>query len=131
MSTAARTAVGRSWATSTAKLGPESTTTGRSVPSSCAITSDIRRSVSDSRPFVALTTVACGPMWGAASLSTARQPCEGSAETTSSESPSASDREAVTVTLSGSETSGRYTAFARRAAISATSAGSRAQRLTS
>ena len=113
---AARTAVGASCATSTAKLGPESTTTGRSVPSSCAITSDIRRSVSVSRPLVALTMVARGRMWGAASAHhrpaavrwNRRQPrCRCLQARPSSA--------AVTGTPSGSEMSGRYTAFARRA----------------
>ena len=57
---ATRTAVGSCCATSVAKLGPDSTTTGPSVPSSAAITSDIRSSVSASSPLVALTIVARG-----------------------------------------------------------------------
>ena len=77
------------------------------MPSSCPITSDIRKCVSASRPFVALTIVATFRMWGAACRMTARQPCEGSAETTRSVSPSASAIEAVTFTLAGSEMPGR------------------------
>src|SRR5439155_24219260 len=104
---AASTAVGSCCATSLAKLGPDNTTTGRLGPSSCAITSDMRRSVSASSPFVVLTIVADGAMYGAAARITARQPCDGIAETTRSVASNATPSDAVTDTDSGSVTSGR------------------------
>ena len=67
-----------------AKLGPDSTATGRAPRTSCAITSDTRSSVSCSMPFVALTMSACREMNGAADRMTARVPCDGSAATTMS-----------------------------------------------
>ncbi len=104
---AARTAVGNCCATSIAKLGPDSTTIAGPDPNSSAMTSDIRSSVSDSSPFVALTMVARGATKGAADRMTARHPCDGIAETISSVSKSASARASVTVTEAGNEMSGK------------------------
>ena len=74
--------MGSSRATSIAKLGPDRTTTGRFGPSSSAITWDMRSIESASRPLVALTIVARGITCGAAARITARQPCDGIADTT-------------------------------------------------
>ena len=59
-SDAARTAVGSCCATSRAKLGPDSTTTGWPGPTSCPTTWDMRSIVPASSPFVALTITARG-----------------------------------------------------------------------
>jgi hypothetical protein len=128
---AARIAVGSWRATSTAKLGPERTTTGRAGPTSCAITCDIRRSVSASRPFVVLTNTALGAAYLAASRMTTRQPWEGIADTIRSRPATASATCCVIETVGGNGTPGMYTPFTRVARISSTSAPSRAHRQTS
>ena len=79
---ATTTAVGTPRATSAAKLGPESTVTGRAPPTSSAMTSDIRSRVPSSIPFAALMTVASDRTCGAARRSTWRAPCDGTAATT-------------------------------------------------
>ncbi len=94
-------AVGFCCATSSAKIGPDSTATACPAPASCAITSDIRSSVSVSSPLVALTRIAPGARCGAAACMTARQPCDGIAETTSAVSRSASGSESIGLTPSG------------------------------
>ena len=67
----------------------------------------------------------------AASFSTARRPCDGTATTTTSASSSASDSDEVGRSDGGKFTSGRYTAFARRCCMSETSAASRPHKRTS
>ena len=104
---AASTAVGSCCATSIAKLGPDSTTTGRPAPASSATTSDMRSSVSVSSPFAALTSTTPDGICGAAARTTPRQPCDGIARTITSAPATASAARASTSTPGGSVTSGR------------------------
>ena len=101
------TAVGSSRANSIAQLGPDSTATPTAGPHSCSMTSDMRNSVSCSSPFVALTTVDPWRMCGAARRKTSREPCDGTAATTSSLTASASARSRVTRRFGGKRISGR------------------------
>ena len=85
-----------------------------------AITSDMRSIVSPSSPLVALTRIAPATRCGTASRMTARQPCDGMAQTTSSVSASACASDFGWKTPSGRRMSGRYTTFARRCTMSRT-----------
>ena len=119
---ATTTAVGIPRATSSAKLGPESTAIGWPTPISSAITCDIRSSESVSRPLVALTRIAPLRSSGAALRSTWRMPCDGTAAMTIGASASVVSSEAVAVTLSPIRIAGRYPEFSRVRAISSISA---------
>src|SRR5207247_4831006 len=105
---AASTAAGSPAATSAAKLGPDNTTTGKRADVSSSMTCDIRWSDSPSRPFVALTMTACGVIEGAATRTTARSPCEGTATTTNCAPSSAASTDDVGRTLEGNGTPPRY-----------------------
>ena len=67
----------------------------------------MRRSVSVSSPFEALTTSASGLRWGAASAITRPTNCDGLTETTSAASRTAAARSRVARRVWGSATSGR------------------------
>ena len=105
--------MGAARATSAANDGPDSTTTGRTGPSSCSMTSDIRFSVPVSKPLVALTTVVPGPTAAAARRNSALAPWDGTASTTASAPSTASSRDAVGETAAGIGAPGRYVALTR------------------
>ncbi len=89
-----------------ARFGPVITPTGRPGISSAA-TSVIRMSDSRSMPFERLTIGTHGRRCGAASRATARNPCDGTAITTTSASATASSIDAVARRLAGSVNDGR------------------------
>ena len=92
------TTVGMRWASSLAKLGPESTAMRSvSAPVISAMTSLIRRPVSTSMPFIRLTRIASSAMSGIHAPRLARSDCAGTARTTTSAPASTSAGSAVAV----------------------------------
>jgi hypothetical protein len=80
---------------------------GWAAPISCAITSDMRSSVSRSSPFTVLTIGASRGRCGRAAESIARRPCDGTAKITIDASRSASSSASHGRTRSGSAIPGR------------------------
>ena len=88
----------------------------------------MRRLVPISIPFARLTTASTSPASGCISVSTARNPCDGTAMKTMLTPWSASANDDVTVSPSGSCTSGRYLSFRRVSVMEAANSGERTQR---
>src|SRR5947208_530737 len=129
---ATTTSVGRPWATSRAKVGPERKAS-RSGSRSGIVSSrtiDISLSVRSSMPFVATTTIASRRTPGAASVDTARRWLDGGTRTTRSALAATCGASADARMVSGSETSGRYGEFVCRVAISSATSGSYAHIVT-
>jgi hypothetical protein len=94
--------------------------------STSATISVMRASEPCSTPFARLMTGTSGAMQSRACSSTDRNPCDGTATTTTSASRHASSMRAVAWTPSGSGIPGRYSPFSWCSAIMAAIAGSRA-----
>ena len=120
-------AAGCPCATSRARFGPVRTPAGTPGRTS-ATTCDMRRLVPISIPLARLTTASTSPASGCMSVSTARNPCDGTAMKTMLTPWSASASDDVTVSPSGSGTFGRYFSFARGSPMDAASSGDRTQR---
>jgi len=106
---ATTTSVGRPWATSRAKVGPErkARRSGSRAGIVSSSTVDISLRVRSSMPFVATTTTASRRTPGAASVDTARRWLDGGTRTTTSPFAAASLASAAARMVSGSVTSGR------------------------
>ena len=126
------TAVGSPRATSAAKLGPESTTTGCPAVASSPITCDMRCSESVSSPLVALTRTAAAGSDEATARATAPQAVRGHREDDDRRRPAAPPAAAPPASRDRGDRPPGDTAGSRASrAISATSSGSRAHSRTS
>ncbi len=123
---AATTAVGCPAATSAAKLGPDSATTGRPF-SSCSATSVMSASVSRSIPFVATTIVASAPTPASDARATPRSTCDGVTNSTSSLPRAAAAASFVAATDACSGTPRRKRVFSWRLLTLSTTSASCAQ----